>query len=74
MQPPLSIQTVGHIANDLDASNIAEDGDDNVMALIFRVDRDPQQASTLIPSFPMLTFTRDITFNNELPMEIGCDV
>ena len=44
----------------------------NLVLLVQRLERDPANPSLLIPSRPISTLARDVTFENAQPMELGC--
>ena len=77
-QPEPSIMILGQFANDL-AVGGAEGGDyssesakANLLCLVQRLERDPTDATKLVPSRPISTLAQDITFENSEPMEVGC--
>jgi hypothetical protein len=43
----------------------------NCLQLVWRVEFD-EEAQQLVPSWPVSTLSRDLTFTNTKPMEIGC--
>ena len=46
--------------------------DANLLVLVFRLERDAERPSVLVPSRPISTLSRSITFINDVPMELGC--
>ena len=80
---PLPITAFGQMANDL-----AIDGDplvatdaasydatsevSNLLVLVFRLERSPENDKVLVPTRPVSTTCRSITLVNDVPMEIGC--
>lgn len=44
----------------------------NLLVLVMRLERDPERPSLLLPSRPISTLSRSITFMNDVPMELGC--
>lgn len=79
---PLPVTALGQMANDLAIGNIADESDDatydrqsgesNLLCLVFRLERDEQRPGLLLPSRPISTMSRSITFVNDVPMELGC--
>ena len=82
---PLTIGAVGQMANDLAVGSLeAEDeaeaaagyeeksDDSNLLVLVFRLERDPDDPRVLVPTRPISTLAKSITFVNDVPMEIGC--
>ena len=45
----------------------------NLLVLVQRLERDPERPSVLLPSRPISTLSRDVTFANRAPMEVGCE-
>ena len=71
---------IGQFANDLampDAEPAAgyssTSASQSVLVLVQRLERDPEVPTTLLPSRPITTLARDVTFSNRLPMELGCE-
>lgn len=78
---PLDIMCVGQFANDLaigmenaprDSAYESRSKESNLLVLVQRLERDPDSPTVLRPSRPISTLSRDVTFRNALPMEIGC--
>lgn len=80
---PLPVTALGQMANDLAYGDVADEPTDseayeraseasNLLCLVFRLERDPQQPSLLVPSRPISTISRSISFVNDVPMELGC--
>ena len=73
----LDFDSVGIMANDLAAgaksaaAYDAEAGSLNVLCLVQELKRDERALSTLLPSGPVPTLARTITFANREPMELG---
>ena len=44
----------------------------NLLVLVYRLERDSDEPNILIPSRPITTTGRAITFVNDVPMELGC--
>ena len=44
----------------------------NLLVLVYRLERDADAPSILVPSRPITTLARSITFANTVPMELGC--
>ena len=44
----------------------------NVLVLVFRLERDTDQPRVLVPTRPISTLSRPLTFVNDVPMELGC--
>lgn len=79
-QPELSVMNIGQFANDLaigeeGASEAYSDTSSlsNLLVLVQRLERSPTDANLLLPSRPISTLARDVTFENEQPMELGCE-
>jgi len=79
-QGELSIMNIGQFANDLAmpgaepaAGYSSTSASQNVLVLVQRLERDPEVPTTLLPSRPITTLARDVTFSNRLPMELGCE-
>ena len=80
---PLGIMNIGQFANDLaigaDAAGSeayeSRSEQTNLLVLVQRLERDPSSPNggVLRPSRPISTLSRDITFENAEPMEIGCE-
>lgn len=80
---PLSIMSIGQFANDLaigadgaeDSEYASRSKQKNLLALVQRLERDPDSANQamLRPSRPISTLSRTVTFRNSAPMEIGCE-
>lgn len=77
----LSVMNIGQFANDL-AIGGAEQPDAeyydisqtaNLIVLVQRLERDEEQPNLLLPSRPVSTLARDVTFENSQPMELGCE-
>ena len=77
----LSVMNLGQFANDLaiggdnqpeaeyyETSQIA-----NLIVLVQRLERDPDNPNLLLPSRPVSPLAKDVTFENSLPMELGCE-
>ena len=78
-QGELSIMNLGQMANDLaigdsnaEAEYAARSTEANMLALVQRLERDPDDPATLRPSRPISTIAREVTIANEQPMEVGC--
>lgn len=76
----VGITNLGQFSNDLAWGNPGpEDSDayearadaNNCLQLVWRVEFD-EEAQQLVPSWPVSTLSRDFTFTNTKPMEIGC--
>jgi hypothetical protein len=83
-QPDFSILNCGQLANDLaiGPAELAGAGggtyaDDsraaNLLALVQRLERDPDTPTLLRASRPISTLARTITIANDRPMEVGCE-
>lgn len=83
-QPELSILNCGQLANDLaiGPAELAGAGggtyaDDsraaNLLALVQRLERDPDTPTLLCASRPISTLARTIAIANSQPMEVGCE-
>ena len=82
---PIDIMGIGQFANDLAIGRSTENDAEstyemrskaaNLLVLVQRLERDPNSPgkATLRPSRPISTLSRDITFRNTAPMEIGCE-
>lgn len=46
--------------------------DANLLVLVFRLERDAEDPRVLVPTRPISTLSRSITFINDVPMELGC--
>ncbi|KAL1507286.1 hypothetical protein AB1Y20_008133 [Prymnesium parvum] len=44
----------------------------NILVLVFRLERDPDDPALLIPTRPVSALARATTFANQIPMELGC--
>ena len=44
----------------------------NLLVLVFRLERDAETPAILLPSRPISTLARSVTFANAEPMELGC--
>lgn len=44
----------------------------NLLVLVYRLERDADTPSILVPSRPITTLARSVTFANTVPMELGC--
>jgi hypothetical protein len=44
----------------------------NVLVLVFRLERGGEDSRVLIPTRPISTLSKSITFINDVPMELGC--
>lgn len=44
----------------------------NVLVLVFRLERDAEAPSILLPTRPISTLARSVTFASTDPMELGC--
>ena len=58
--------------DDVDASYDRACEESNALVLVFRLERDAQEPSLLLPTRPISTMARSLTFVNDVPMEIGC--
>lgn len=83
-RPPdeLSVMNVGQFANDLaigggndmqGESYFDTSRTSNVIVLVQRLERDPTDPELLLPSRPISTLARDVTFENAVPYELGCE-
>ena len=59
-------------ADAVDASYDRACEESNALVLVFRLERDAQEPSVLLPTRPISTMARSLTFVNDVPMEIGC--
>ena len=70
---------IGQFANDLaiggaaDAAYVDASSAANIVVLVQRLERDPLNPLLLLPSRPISTLSRDVTFANQQPMEVGCE-
>ena len=55
------------------AEYTARSRDANILVLVQRLERDPDDPATLRPSRPISTISREVTIANERPMEVGCE-
>ena len=78
----LTVGSLGQMANDL-AFNSDDEGADaeayekaseasNMLALVFRLERDAAQPNVLVPTRPISTLATSISLVNDVPMELGC--
>jgi len=80
-QPEPSLMSLGQYANDLavggdlsiERGYSDESAQSNLLVLVQRLERDPSDATRLLPSRPISTIAHDITFENAMPMEVGCE-
>ena len=79
---PLPITALGQMANDLAVGDLDDEAGEeayeeisevsNLLVLVFRLERDENNPRLLVPSRPISTTGRSITFVNDVPMELGC--
>ena len=79
---PLTITAFGQMANDLAVGDLSKDIEpaeyaeaseaNNLLVLVFRLERDASDARVLVPTRPISTLAKSITFVNDVPMELGC--
>jgi len=84
-QGELTVMKLGQMANDLAVAgdveadpSVADDyrsrsAKANVLVLVQRLERDAADPSTLRPSRPISTLSRDLTISSYQPMEVGCE-
>jgi len=61
------------LAGGIDAGEYEERSTERNIAVVqWRVEVDAQDPTVLLPSFPLLSYSRTVTFRNQEPMELGC--
>ena len=78
---PIDVLTLGQYANDFAADTTQTQNDQyransagaNLLVLMQRLERSPEDESLILPSRPISVLRSDVVFENTQPMEIGCE-